>query len=194
VKRKRHWGGYRFVGGNLALDCVNTVGYRLTPDKRLEYLRTEGDLVEWARMAGLTGSSRHHIRLSEAVLLREALYRILAARLRGARARKSDTDLLNRCVRRARASWKLQSGESGWLWQWAGSGKISYPLARVAESAAELLTSGNLALLRQCGDEECGWLFLDRSQGRRRKWCSMQDCGNRAKVRRFFAKKARRRE
>ena len=36
--------------------------------------------------------------------------------------------------------------------------------------------------------EDCGWLFLDTSRSGRRRWCSMQSCGNRAKARRFYAR------
>ena len=32
----------------------------------------------------------------------------------------------------------------------------------------------------------CGWLFRDRSKGRRRRWCSMKVCGNREKVARHY--------
>ncbi len=181
--------GYRFVGGDLALDFVNTAGNRLAPSKRIEHLRTKRDLVEWARRAGVDDGSRHRSRLHDAVALREALYRILVGRLKGAGPHKLDTELLNMFLRLARANWQLRGAGAGWRWQWVGAGKISYALARVVEAAAELLMSKDLRLLRQCSDEQCGWLFLDRSQGHRRKWCSMQDCGNRAKARRFFAKK-----
>lgn len=37
----------------------------------------------------------------------------------------------------------------------------------------------------------CGWLFCDRSKGGRRKWCSMEACGNREKVRRHYRSKQR---
>ena len=191
VKRGDHWAGYRLIGGNLALDFVNTVGYRRKFSKRLEYLQTDSDLAKWAKLAGIAGPG-DHIRAGEAVRLREALYRILGARLRGSSPYRPDMDLLNRFVRRARTGWKLEGRRTGWTWQWIGGGDVSYPLARVAEAAAQLLTSKDLWLLRQCADTDCGWLFIDRSQGLRRKWCSMQDCGNRAKVRRFFAKTPRR--
>ena len=55
----------------------------------------------------------------------------------------------------------------------------------VASSAAELLTSAALEDTRECDSEGCGWLFLDTSRSRRRRWCDMRDCGNLAKVRRF---------
>ena len=32
----------------------------------------------------------------------------------------------------------------------------------------------------------CGWLFRDRSKGRRRRWCLMKVCGNREKVARHY--------
>jgi len=55
----------------------------------------------------------------------------------------------------------------------------------IAQSAAEFLNAGDFSRLRECGGEECGWLFEDTSRNRSRQWCHMQDCGNLAKVRRF---------
>lgn len=186
---KEHWKGYRFVGGNVALDFVNTVANRLAPGKPVDYLRARGDWIEWVRRAGLASCSRVAVSLRDAVRLREALYRILAAQLRGSAPGARELRLVNRLARRARGNWRLTHGRPAWRWQWAGAGEMPDPLAQVVAAAAELLTSEELGLLRQCRDAHCGWLFLDRSQGRRRKWCSMQDCGNRAKVRRFFAKR-----
>ena len=42
--------------------------------------------------------------------------------------------------------------------------------------------------LRACGNRRCGWLFVDRSAGGRRRWCDPSACGNRMKVRRFRAR------
>lgn len=39
--------------------------------------------------------------------------------------------------------------------------------------------------LRICADANCERTFLDRSRGKRRRWCSMQTCGNRAKIAAF---------
>jgi predicted RNA-binding Zn ribbon-like protein len=62
---------------------------------------------------------------------------------------------------------------------------ILWPLAR---SAAELLASDQLPLVRACQAKECEWFFLDTSKNHRRRWCDMTKCGNRAKVRRFYAR------
>jgi predicted RNA-binding Zn ribbon-like protein len=53
-------------------------------------------------------------------------------------------------------------------------------------AAAELLVSDIRAQIHECGGEGCGWLFLDTSRNHRRRWCTMQGCGNRAKARRFY--------
>ena len=59
-------------------------------------------------------------------------------------------------------------------------------LWHVARSAAELLTSGDLGRVRGCASEECGWVFLDTTRNRSRRWCDMKECGNREKARRFY--------
>ncbi len=38
--------------------------------------------------------------------------------------------------------------------------------------------------LKRCENPRCGWLFVDRSRNRSRRWCEMATCGNRAKARR----------
>ena len=61
----------------------------------------------------------------------------------------------------------------------------------VAHSAAELLISDDLDRVKQCADDRgCGWLFVDTSRNRSRRWCSMESCGNRAKVQRHRHKEA----
>ena len=50
---------------------------------------------------------------------------------------------------------------------------------------ADLLTDGPLTTIRVCEGRSCGWLFLDTSRNRTRRWCDMKICGNRAKARRY---------
>jgi predicted RNA-binding Zn ribbon-like protein len=84
-------------------------------------------------------------------------------------------------------------GREGLRWDWPDAGsRLDSPLWPVGRAAAALLTSGDLSRLRQCGGERCGWLFLDRSRNRSRHWCTMEDCGNVSKVRRFRQRRTRR--
>jgi predicted RNA-binding Zn ribbon-like protein len=68
-------------------------------------------------------------------------------------------------------------------------GSLSEPiLSPVVRAAADLLTSDRIARVRRCADESCRWLFLDATRSGTRRWCDMQVCGNRNKVRNFRAR------
>ncbi len=55
-----------------------------------------------------------------------------------------------------------------------------------AKEARELLYVRRA--VRECLGVNCGWLFLDRSRGGRRRWCSDETCGTRSRVERFRAR------
>jgi predicted RNA-binding Zn ribbon-like protein len=67
--------------------------------------------------------------------------------------------------------------------------KLDWILCPVIRSAAELLVSEKFRRVKKCADPICGWLFLDISRNRSRRWCDMRDCGNRAKASRYYKKK-----
>lgn len=56
-------------------------------------------------------------------------------------------------------------------------------IGRVAAAAARLAIDGRLERMKICPADDCRWVFYDRSRNGSRQWCSMQVCGNRAKVR-----------
>ncbi|MDX3641111.1 CGNR zinc finger domain-containing protein [Streptomyces sp. MB09-02B] len=61
-------------------------------------------------------------------------------------------------------------------------------LSRVAAAVAEALTAGTWQRLKACEASDCHWAYYDRSPAGRGRWCSMQVCGARAKMRRYRAK------
>ena len=63
---------------------------------------------------------------------------------------------------------------------------ILWPIAR---AGGDLLASSDIAMVRTCSSPTCQWFFLDKSKNHRRRWCDMKVCGNRAKVRKFYARK-----
>jgi predicted RNA-binding Zn ribbon-like protein len=193
------------IGGRLCLDFVNSVGARrisrsgemkIRDEKLNDYL----DLLAWGRHAGaltnaeaerLTRESTHHPKEAAAVFrrsicLREALYHICHARLSCKRPIEADLLILNEelCLARAAEQLVFEKVEFDWRWSTAQSA-LDRALWPVTRSAAELLTQDDLSRLRQCGGDDCGWIFLDTSRNRGRRWCDMRDCGNVAKVRRF---------
>jgi predicted RNA-binding Zn ribbon-like protein len=78
--------------------------------------------------------------------------------------------------------------EFDWLWTDVDEHLTSI-LWPVARAATTLLTSPDLARVRECAGDPCGWLFLDVSKNGSRRWCDMADCGNRAKARRYRARR-----
>ncbi|MEU5363500.1 CGNR zinc finger domain-containing protein [Streptomyces sp. NPDC005925] len=60
--------------------------------------------------------------------------------------------------------------------------------ARVALAVAEALVAGTWTRLKACELDDCLWAYYDRSPAVRGRWCSMQGCGARAKMRRYRAK------
>jgi len=202
---------FRYLGGRVCLDFIDTVSGRL-PNPRsgrrdyidrieIERLADFGDLLSWARGAGLLSKAELAELESEAgkapasatrVLnrargLREAMYRVFKAAIEGWSPEVADLDVLNRELATVRSRERLVRSGEGFAWSWSGSeeaglDRVLYPILR---SAAELLTGEELDRVAQCGGEDCHWLFLDTSRNRSRRWCDMAECGNRAKVRRF---------
>ena len=85
---------------------------------------------------------------------------------------------------RAAASQAVLSrdGVPGRRWSIAPDAGLERPVLELAREAADLLAGTDLRHVKACPGTHCGWLFVD-SSGRRR-WCTMEVCGNRAKARR----------
>ncbi len=190
---------YQFIAGHLALDFVNTVAYRADLEMREERLRTADDVLRWASEAGLHDSvaMKSSPRIGAAGLdriraLREQLFEVFHAVASGA-ALPADAvtcvgDAFNECSTKRRLV--LVDGAVRWAWR-SSARSADYLLYGVLGAATELLTADALRSVRQCADATCGWLFLDRSNARKRRWCSMADCGNRNKARNFYRREAR---
>jgi predicted RNA-binding Zn ribbon-like protein len=185
---------YQFVAGNLALDFVNTVAYRADPRKKMDLLQRTEDVHRWASQAQLpdrvainSGHLAETAALRRIRAVREQMFAVFHAMARDEPIR---ADILARignalhdcCARRCLS---IEGAEVRWTWRPDARG-TDYLLYPVLTAATDLLTSDSRGLVRQCEDAGCGWLFLDRSNARTRRWCSMADCGNRNKARRYY--------
>jgi predicted RNA-binding Zn ribbon-like protein len=132
--------------------------------------------------------------VERAIALREAIYRILVARIADKLPRDPDLAMLNGELAEAMAAARIRPIGNAFAWDWADATErtmmpLALPLWMVARSAAELLTSSEVDRVKRCPGTGCGWLFLDTSKNGSRRWCSMEGCGNRARVRAFAARK-----
>lgn len=170
-------------------------------DREGDDLTSFGGLVHWAEEEGLVdGQAAAALRrraeerpeeaarvLEGATRLRAALYETLTAVSREEELPVGSLDQLNAVLRTAASHLRL-SGEGrsyGWTFEASAREHLEWPVWRVARSAAELLTAEEVERLKLCDAHDCGWLFIDASRNRSRRWCDMADCGNRAKARRF---------
>jgi predicted RNA-binding Zn ribbon-like protein len=61
--------------------------------------------------------------------------------------------------------------------------------SRIAADIAAAAADGSWQRLKACEAEDCLWAFYDRSPAGRGRWCSMQLCGSRAKMRTYRARR-----
>jgi predicted RNA-binding Zn ribbon-like protein len=191
---------FDFCGGQLAIDFTNTVGNR--GDAPEEHLRTFGDLMAWAEARGvLTRAGAQRLRratasrtgaartaLADALVVREALYRVIAAAAASRPPASGDLAIVNAHVGKtfSRMQWADQRSRLELTDDGARTASMAGAILRpVIRAAVELLTSDEIARVRMCADDSCAWLFLDTTRNRTRRWCDMKVCGNRSKVRRF---------
>lgn len=209
---------FKLVGGQPSLDFANTVGGRengrdgksarsLKETFRGEKLEEYTDLLAWSRKSGLLRENEIRIlqRKAEenskaaeavwlrAIRLREAIYRLVKAAIEKWQPADADMHRLNEELKRARNQQKLVYQKNEFCLDWKdGEMALDKVLWLLAESATDILTSHTLDKVKQCDGDNCGWVFLDTSRSGNRTWCSMSDCGNVAKVRRFRRKKSTR--
>jgi predicted RNA-binding Zn ribbon-like protein len=190
---------FEFVGGSVALDFANTLGGMHTAPTH-EHLIDYADLVAFGRSAGTISpsqgrrlideaerqSARAAAALRRAISLREAIWRVFDAFAKSGRADAADFATIQEEELAALKHGRFAQSGPDVAYQWSDELTLDRPLWDIARAAAELLRSkGDLARVRECGSETCEWLFIDKSRNHSRRWCDMNDCGNRAKVRRF---------
>jgi predicted RNA-binding Zn ribbon-like protein len=180
------------TAGSLALDLVNTVDWRDDPARRRDLLPTAARLAAWAQHVGFpaAGSAcRLPGRLNRAIALRETLAALVGAAARG---RRLPAAALRELTRWNQTAWRhrvltSRTGAAEWRWRPHTNGADQL-LFSIAIDAAELLLSSERSRLRVCEGVGCGWYFFDRSKAGRRRWCNMEVCGNRVKVRSYRAR------
>jgi predicted RNA-binding Zn ribbon-like protein len=173
---------FRFVSGHRALDFTATFGDRYR--EGVERLRQPADLDRWLTAAGISASTRARAKdLDNARQLRDVIYRLAHAALHNEAVDDTDLDALNDWARTPALAPQL---DRRLRLQWAPAQAISGALALIACDAVELLSGPDRALIRECAAAPaCSLLYLDRSHGRRRRWCQMEKCGSRAKMTKY---------
>lgn len=197
-------GEFDLEAGDLCLDFANTLEWH-AGEHPVEKLKEYADLIVWAEAASiLSADEADHVRrlasqqpenaavaYDKALHLRETIYRIFSSLSDEGGVNSDDLAILNLVLSKAMPHLRIVSFEKGFGWDWNDrSSELNQMLWHISRSAAELLVSNNLDRVRECEDDRgCGYLFIDNSRNRSRRWCSMDSCGNRAKARRHYARR-----
>jgi predicted RNA-binding Zn ribbon-like protein len=198
-------GSLPLAGGVLCLDFTNTASGRGT-DHHIEHLRCFDHLLAWAGHVGLADQEqRQRLQAAAARLprraqqvveqahrLREAIYDLFRAAIAVGEPPARALAELNLTLARGMAAAVIAPTSDGFVWDWPDRGTtpegLLWPIAR---SAAELLTGPRLGRVKPCPGHNCGWLFLDQTRNGGRRWCEMEVCGSRAKMRRYHQRRRR---
>jgi predicted RNA-binding Zn ribbon-like protein len=185
------------------LDFINSIeSPRSSP---VDFLNDYDDLIDWAEHVGLVHTTQA-AKLREgaqqmpedaatafrhAIALREVLYRIFLAEAHKTQPDQDDMNHLKRAYITALSHANLSLTPDEYQWQWpTDDGELDTMLWAIAHAAVDLLCSPNVQRIKECpGADDCGWLFLDASKNGTRRWCSMEGCGSRVKMRRQYARR-----
>lgn len=187
-------------GGWLCLDFINTV-HDYTEEHPFDYLTNYDDLLDWSeKVKILTPSLRKelasyahknqeqaentHAYLTEArKVLYELFFAIAQNKIPDENTQANFNSLLAETMSHLQLNivqfYDVQT-------QWQQHNNLRYPFYPIIKSAYDLLTSDLLERVKKCGS--CGWLFLDKSKNKSRKWCSMETCGSNVKAKRYYHK------
>jgi predicted RNA-binding Zn ribbon-like protein len=157
-----------------------------------ERLHTPADLGRWLaeRLERVDATEVTDRDLSDAQNLRSALTGLYLAAAHGSPLPADDIDTVNLYAATPDIPPALGGGQ-----RQAGAGRIrvGQVLSTLARDAVEIFSTPDENRVRTCDDPTCRMVFHDESRTNNRRWCSMEHCGNRAKVRAHRERAAMRR-
>jgi predicted RNA-binding Zn ribbon-like protein len=170
-------------GRRLSLDFVATLSGRRT-GRSVERLSEPRDLSRWLTEVELLASAPRatNPQLVRARELREAIRLLAEATIAEGDLDRAALELVNRSACGPLLVPQLDASGAMRATPVRGNA-IDACLGSIAADAVNLLGGPDRELLKECSSPTCALLFIDRSRGRRRRWCSMETCGNRAKTR-----------
>ena len=197
--------GFEYIGGDISTDFTNTKSGRIDGAGH-EHVQTYADVVEFTRQAGLlkpaearrliADAQRHPERATQihrrAIALREATFRAFERIIQGKDPARDDVELISAEAADALGHLEMVKTSEGLALDWPSSDDVARPLWPIARAVSAVLTSpDDRSLLRECSDDTCAWLFIDRTKNHSRRWCDVNTCGSRNRVREFRKRQKR---
>jgi predicted RNA-binding Zn ribbon-like protein len=177
-----------FDSGARALDFAYTGAMGNNPE--WEKLHTPDDLAQWleARFETSDGTITERD-LADARGLREAIASIASALSVNEAPKPQHIDVINLFAATPDVPPRLAGGG---MRAGRASVRTGQALSTMAREAVFLFAAEQHDRIRECSADDCALVFYDESRSNNRRWCSMQRCGNRAKVRSHRARNSAR--
>lgn len=190
-----------FYGGRPCLDLYNTVRRRKDVQTDTQDLLDNAEAFkrwvlkaqtksDWSNLIPPLSENVKDIELTdhkaaEQIKHQAILLRDIVARFLHKNYTQKDIEVVNQ-LSKLRPIWNLSTDDNEL--SVLANLDLEGVLGLIAEDIIQLISSEQSNRIKECAHERCGIVFLDKSRGNNRNWCSMKTCGNRAKVARFSDK------
>nr|WP_299342844.1 CGNR zinc finger domain-containing protein [Allomuricauda sp.] len=178
-------------GGALCLDFINTVHDRTTEGELYDYISGWEEWTTWLFRTGILEKSAKldpEGDFKKIAETREMLYQVFKAVIDKVSLSEPLLKGYNQLLKAANSHVELVMDNVGpsesLIFNESKPLDYLFPILR---SAHDILTAENVRHVKQCPN--CGWLFLDTSKNKRRRWCNMKTCGSSQKAKRYYRRR-----
>ncbi len=179
-----------FEGNNLCLDFINSIHNRKVPEPK-DYINDKASWLFWLQQTGLRPKEMDEKRtafdLKKLTTFRHDMYQVFYKTIHDQPVSKHLISKLNRYLSILQSATQLSflNGQLSEqiLFDFDDLNLYQIP---IFQAGYKLLISLDRNHIKECSN--CGWLFLDISKNKKRRWCNMKTCGNEVKARKFYRK------
>jgi predicted RNA-binding Zn ribbon-like protein len=182
-------GSFRFDAGAVCLDFAHSGGEG--PYAVFETLHQPADLGAWLAQPPLAAALTvppADDDLAAAKILRQAIWEAAHDRAAGRPLSAGALATINRAA--AAAPLVPELDPDGTATAWAPPVRAAQALSTLAREMIALLSGPLAGRIRECDSDDCPLVFVDSSRPGARRWCAMERCGNRHKLRAMRARRA----
>jgi|TARA_R110001599_G_scaffold54708_1_gene151926 predicted RNA-binding Zn ribbon-like protein len=178
---------YEFVGNNLGVDFINTeVNVK---GELVDLLPTESDVMAWLEQANIDVDLVGGIDVGKLLAFRDKARQILTQIIEKESIENDAIATLNNYLQNYKMHYQLEQLSEGYqLINQNVCHSTADIIGLLAYELANMLASDQRTYLKRCLNPDCVLMFVDNSRSHKRRWCSMDTCGNRAKVSKHYRK------
>jgi len=178
---------YEFVGNNLGVDFINTeVNVK---GELVDLLLNESDVMAWLEQANIDADLARGIDVGKLLAFRQMARQVLSQIIENEKVENDALATLNDSLQNYKMQYQLEQSSEGYqLINQNVCHSTTDIIGLLAFELANMLSSEQRTYLKRCLNPDCVLMFVDNSRSHKRRWCSMDTCGNRAKVSKHYRK------